>query len=509
MKRIAAVSLVAALAAAAVFGAGASASAAPAAVSEISSTELPGGTTTISGITRHMFTAKVTTGDGVPAPGRFVQLQVWDDVKAAWQPYNYAHADSNGEWTTSVPPANRAVKWRLRTPATSTHPEDTSPPATINRVRETVTTARVGAAESNSALYPVELKFEVGAPAGTKVYLQKQIDGRFVQAKTGYTASDKIASFTIPAAGQNSPATSAPQFRVIVPSFATGYRDTYSQTWTVQIHNPFQQPVAPEPAPEPEWPDASNTGVPAGTVLKTYTGPYNITTAGTVIDGYDIRGALTISAPDVTIKNSKVTGRIDTGDANRNPRTMIQRVEIIGPYDSASDGGYAAVGYTGFTCDGCKVRGWGKGFALSRDVVVKNSWVYDIMVHGDPANGGSHNETIISLGGSNFQILNNRLDAGDAGNVSASLALYSQMEAFDNVLVEGNLFDGGGYCLYAGLAGTHGASNTRIIDNTFGNKYAPRCGWYGPATAYGSGNGNAWSGNVLQSTGETVGAPGL
>ena len=274
---------------------------------------------------------------------------------------------------------------------------------------------------------------------------------------------------------------------------------------------------APTPAPEPAptsdsdtdnvWPTAENTGVPAGVTLKPYTGPYTITTPGTVIDGYDIPRGLTISASDVTIKNSRVHGRIDTGDANKNPRTMIKRVELIGPYDSASDGGYGAVGYTGFTCDGCNVRGWGKGFALVRDAVVKNSWVHDIVVHGDPANGGSHNETIISLGGTNLTITNNRLDAGNAPNVSASLALYSQMEAFNNVLVQGNLFDGGGYCVYAGLGGSHGASNTKFLNNTFGTKYSPKCGGYGPAIAYHDGNGNQWIDNKMQN-GTVVGMPG-
>jgi hypothetical protein len=209
----------------------------------------------------------------------------------------------------------------------------------------------------------------------------------------------------------------------------------------------------------------------------------------------------------VTIKNSRVTGRIDTGDQNAHPNTLIQRVEIIGPYNSAADGGFAAVGYTGFTCDGCNVRGWGKGFALVKDATVKNSWVHDITVHGDPANGGSHNEAIISLGGSNFTITNNRLDAGDEPNVSASLALYSQSAAFNNVLVQGNLFDGGGYCVYAGLAGSYGANNTRFIGNTFGTKYSPRCGWYGPAIAYDPGHGNAWTGNVMQTTGAAVSTP--
>lgn len=275
---------------------------------------------------------------------------------------------------------------------------------------------------------------------------------------------------------------------------------------------PTTTPTTPPTTTTPDtstggFPDASNTGVPAGTVL-TPSGGLTITKAGTVINGLDINGDVLVRAANVTIQNSKVHGRIDTSDNGAAPGTMIKRVEVIGPYNGAKDSGSPAVGYTGFTCDGCVVHGWGKGFGLVKDVTIKNSWVYDIVVYGDPANGGSHNEAILSLGGSNLVVTNNRLDAGDAPNVSASLALYSQMAAFNNVLVQGNLFDGGGYCVYAGLGGSYGASNTRFVDNTFGSKYDKKCGGYGPAIAYSTGNGNQWTGNVLQSSGATVATPG-
>jgi hypothetical protein len=54
------------------------------------------------------------------------------------------------------------------------------------------------------------------------------------------------------------------------------------------------------------FPDATNTGVPAGTTLTPYTGPTSITTAGTVIDGQDIHGPLFIRAGNVTVKNSRI-----------------------------------------------------------------------------------------------------------------------------------------------------------------------------------------------------------
>jgi hypothetical protein len=60
------------------------------------------------------------------------------------------------------------------------------------------------------------------------------------------------------------------------------------------------------------FPDASNTGVPAGIVLTDYVGPTTVTQAGTVIDAKTIRGKLVIAADNVTIKRSKVLGTIDS-----------------------------------------------------------------------------------------------------------------------------------------------------------------------------------------------------
>ena len=55
--------------------------------------------------------------------------------------------------------------------------------------------------------------------------------------------------------------------------------------------------------PDPAY---NNVGVPAGTAL-TPSGSINVTTAGAVIDGKDVTGEITVSANNVTIKNSRIT----------------------------------------------------------------------------------------------------------------------------------------------------------------------------------------------------------
>src|SRR5690349_18091697 len=57
----------------------------------------------------------------------------------------------------------------------------------------------------------------------------------------------------------------------------------------------------------PNYPDASCTGVPSGTALTVVSGNMSISTANAVVDSKDIRGCVTVTAPGVVIKNSKIT----------------------------------------------------------------------------------------------------------------------------------------------------------------------------------------------------------
>ena len=62
------------------------------------------------------------------------------------------------------------------------------------------------------------------------------------------------------------------------------------------------------PEPEIRMPDAGNTGVRPGTQLTVRQGDLVITTPGTVIDGWDIRGYVEIKASGVVIRNSILRG---------------------------------------------------------------------------------------------------------------------------------------------------------------------------------------------------------
>ena len=96
-----------------------------------------------------------------------------------------------------------------------------------------------------------------------------------------------------------------------------------------------QRSVTPNPTAEglcPDFPDAGNTGVPAGTDLTAYAGPMTITQDNVVIEGKIIDGSLRITGDNVIIRNCKITYDGWWGiDAEGGGNITVQNCDIIGP----------------------------------------------------------------------------------------------------------------------------------------------------------------------------------
>jgi hypothetical protein len=258
---------------------------------------------------------------------------------------------------------------------------------------------------------------------------------------------------------------------------------------------PRRSPSHPATTPEQDvpsgWPGPDNTGVPAGTRLKS-SGSITITKAGTVIDRLDINGCINVRASNVTIKRTRVrgscaSGTISTGDGNRYTNILIQDVEADALKRSTS---YPVIAFSGFTCRRCNVHGGGHGIQLGRNVVVEDSWIHDT-ASGD----GSHNNAIAAFSSFDLVFRHNRLECLVTNTCTAALALLEDSGPVHDVLAEENLFVGGGYCVYGGVYGS-GSVNVKFRRNAFSRTPFQKCGEYGPVTAFSlGGSGNEWSGN--------------
>jgi hypothetical protein len=284
------------------------------------------------------------------------------------------------------------------------------------------------------------------------------------------------------------------------------------QPTTTPTHS--QTPTAtPKPTPKPTtsappssstsgWPNASNTGVPAGTKL-TSSGPISVTKDGTVIDGKQVNGDITVRANNVTIENTKVLGgRIDLGwDQNG---IMIKDVEVDGEGKSPSNERVPAIGSNGYTCIRCNVHGWNSGFDVRNNVTIEDSWAHDI----GPAS--STHKTALGSNGANHVVVRHNVLSCEVSGCSAAIAFYGDFTPVSNVVVDDNLFNTeGSYCSYEGTLSGKAypvATNITWTNNHYGQVEHPTCGIYGPATGWGSGGGNVWSGNVWDGSNKPIAA---
>ena len=239
---------------------------------------------------------------------------------------------------------------------------------------------------------------------------------------------------------------------------------------------PLPAPVpAPVPAPTPPstggTPNASNTGVPAGTKLTVHNGDLTITRAGTVIDGLDIRGMVRVEAPNVTIRNSIVRGRDLSG-----PMALIgnlggyENLRIIDTELFPSTPSPDVQGIYGYNFEATRlnIHGVIDGIHLTGgNVMITDSWVHDnLHYERDPNQGGtpSHDDSIQIQEGSNILIEGNRLT--DAWN--ASVQVTQDRGDVSNLTISGNIADGGGCSINLAEKSRGPLLGVVISDNTFG-----------------------------------------
>src|ERR1700704_5656396 len=137
--------------------------------------------------------------------------------------------------------------------------------------------------------------------------------------------------------------------------------------------------------PNGGWPDATNTGLPAGVTL-TPSGDLVITKAGTVISGLNIQGTVTIEAPNVTLENCKVTSGswFVVNIAKGVTGAVVQNCEINGQG----------------TFTGNNIHNVENGINLTGSAVIENNYIHNLQAPGSPhydgiqIDGGISNVTI-------------------------------------------------------------------------------------------------------------------
>lgn len=263
---------------------------------------------------------------------------------------------------------------------------------------------------------------------------------------------------------------------------------------------PTPTPTAtPSPTPTPEpgaYPNALNTGVPAGTIL-TPSSSLTIDTAGTVIDGRDISGTVVVNAPNVTIRNSRIRpSAADTFIAVDSNSTglLIEDSEIDG---GASFGRYThqALWAQNVTVRRVEMTGAENGvnIATAGDVLIEDSWIHDL---DDRA--GAHTDGIqVNQGAHDFTIRHNTIDpVPDTDGATSPIIMWNEGDPQNSrVWIEGNrlLGEGASFTIYTPRQS--GGSDIYVRDNRM------------QRGIFGYRDGccvTEWSGNVDDTTGQSV-----
>lgn len=210
----------------------------------------------------------------------------------------------------------------------------------------------------------------------------------------------------------------------------------------------------------------ATTGVPRGRTL-TPSGPLNITAPGTVVDGLDVDGCVTVSGSDVVIRNTRVrcsnpSGRaavLVRGDAKN---LVLEDVEIDGR--GASE---ACVGWGSYTLRRANVHDCVDGARFGRAVTIEDSWIHDMVKLGT-----LHPDAIQTSSGVDVVIRGNTLQpqrstGGDVSNAALMMGTEISPRLLDRVLVEDNYLDGGNFAL--NVRGDVNARQVTFRSNRFGD----------------------------------------
>lgn len=225
-------------------------------------------------------------------------------------------------------------------------------------------------------------------------------------------------------------------------------------------------------APYPSFPDANCTGVPPGTVL-TPSGAMNITVAGTIINARDINGPVVVNAPNVTIRNSRITTNTFWVIENNSTGLLVENSEISNKPVMGQNNCHNGIGSNNFTLRQSEISGCENGVDIGGDnVTLIDNYIHDLDTVGPSYVWGNepHTDGIqIQSGSDNLVIRHNWIDPSPGSGITAGIIMGVSGSSL-NVTVEENYIDGRG-ASYAMYVNRQPSTNIFINRNYMGKGY--------------------------------------
>jgi hypothetical protein len=232
------------------------------------------------------------------------------------------------------------------------------------------------------------------------------------------------------------------------------------------------------------YPNATNTGVPAGVKL-TPSGSLTLSTPGQVVSGLLITGSVYITAPNVTLENCLIEagGYYGVEVAAGVTGVTIQNCEIDGQGNNGTAGSTAIniLQGAGVTINGCNLHDAADGVSLAYgNITVENTYIHDLLA---PTNTNHYNGIQYNGGGPNNLLIQNNTIINTQGQTDAVM-IDNYWGAVSNVTIANNLLAGGDYTVYVDSHfNSSPITNVKITNNDLGMAD------YGPLNLNSSGGG--------------------
>jgi hypothetical protein len=271
------------------------------------------------------------------------------------------------------------------------------------------------------------------------------------------------------------------------------------------------------------YPGATNSGVPAGTTLKSVpsqvssgTGwSYNatdneviVTGNGAVLSDLSIPYPVEIDASNVTVNDVQVvTGGAFAIDLRHTTGVTIENSTISGTnatsgrVDSAIDDVYGDS--TGMVIKDNNISAFRTAMQISTGLVEGN------YIHDPGYISGDHTNGIVTAGGTEAMTIEDNTIFNSLGQTDAiTLDAATAGATVSNKTIENNFLAGGGYSIYGGDGQNNPTSNIVITGNRFGQLYYAKGGQFGPQAYFNpAGTGSTWTNNIWDTTAQTIAAP--
>jgi hypothetical protein len=258
------------------------------------------------------------------------------------------------------------------------------------------------------------------------------------------------------------------------------------------------------------FPDVETVGVNPAIPRETVNGTVTLSTPGQVYENKTVIGAISVTAPNVTIRNVKLVITDEwygikafgwVGD----PSGLIvtdSEIDLNGMYTPKG------IAFDGYTARRVFFHNGSDCAHFEHNVVIEDS----LCVVGPDANSdgwpdntsfctatGDHFDGFQSDGGNSFVIRHNTIR--NPCRQTSNILLSSNTKHISTATIDHNLLAGGGYSLYcAGMDDASTVDHIVATNNVYSKQYFPRGGYWGPAAycdfadVY---SNNVWDGNYV------------